>query len=147
MKNYSISFIFTRDMQRVLLIKKNRPEWQKGKLNGIGGHIEEGETPLECIVREVFEETSLKIPHDNWVHFGTITNADTTQLSLFCCIYQGDQNDAKTSTDEEIAWVDTLMLPEKMMGNLSWLIPLAVDVLQNKEVKNILVENQSVGHK
>lgn len=146
MKNYSIGFIFTQDIKHVLLIQKKRPEWQKGKFNGIGGRIEEGENPLDCIVREVFEETTLKIPHDSWLHFGAITNVDKTQLSLFCCIYQGVPDDAKTNTDEQIAWVDALALPEKMMSNLRWLIPLAIDVLQNKEVKRIQVENQSIGH-
>lgn len=147
MKNYAIGFIFMQDVKQVLLIQKRRPEWQKGKFNGIGGHIEEGETPLDCIVREVFEETTLTIPRDNWVHFGTITNADKTQLSLFCCIYQGKPEDAKTNTDEEVSWIDVRALPEQMMSNLRWLIPLAIDVLQNKEVKNIQVENQSEGHR
>lgn len=29
----------------VALIRKNKPDWQKGKLNGIGGKVEAGETP------------------------------------------------------------------------------------------------------
>ena len=41
----------------VLLIRKNRPDWQAGKLNGVGGKIEPGEFPIEAMVREFQEET------------------------------------------------------------------------------------------
>ena len=39
--------------------KKNDP--CEGKWVGIGGKFEEGETADECLIREVFEETSLKL--------------------------------------------------------------------------------------
>ena len=41
-------------------IKKNHDENQ-GKWIGIGGHLEENESPEECIVREAMEETGLRI--------------------------------------------------------------------------------------
>ena len=44
-----------------LFIRKVRKGDQNlGKYLGIGGHIEEGETPDECIVREIEEETGIK---------------------------------------------------------------------------------------
>lgn len=43
-----------------LFIHKSRKNDQNvGKYLGIGGHIEKDETPDECIVREIFEETGL----------------------------------------------------------------------------------------
>lgn len=44
----------------VLLVLKNRPDWQAGLLNGIGGKIESGETPDQAIVREFYEETGIR---------------------------------------------------------------------------------------
>ena len=32
-----------------------------GKWIGVGGHFEEGESPEECLLREVYEETGLKL--------------------------------------------------------------------------------------
>ena len=37
---YVVGFAFDKKRENVALIQKNRPPWQKGKLNGIGGHIE-----------------------------------------------------------------------------------------------------------
>ncbi|MBI3630915.1 MAG: NUDIX domain-containing protein [Candidatus Sungbacteria bacterium] len=59
MKNYTLGFIFTPSLGRVLLVHKLNPEWQAGKINGGGGKMEAGENPLTCIVREVREETGL----------------------------------------------------------------------------------------
>ena len=41
----------------VLLVRKDKPEWQKGLLNLPGGKIEEGETDIEAAERELKEET------------------------------------------------------------------------------------------
>lgn len=46
-----------------LLIHRNRKadDLNEGKWIGVGGKFEEGETSDECVVREVFEETGLKL--------------------------------------------------------------------------------------
>jgi 8-oxo-dGTP pyrophosphatase MutT (NUDIX family) len=47
---------FNKD-NRVLLVLKDKPAWQKGFLNMIGGKVEPGETPEDCAFRELKEET------------------------------------------------------------------------------------------
>ena len=37
-QQYVCGFLFSRDRARVLLIRKRRPAWQAGKLNGLGGN-------------------------------------------------------------------------------------------------------------
>jgi 8-oxo-dGTP pyrophosphatase MutT (NUDIX family) len=44
----------------VLLVHKDRPEWQKGRLNLIGGKLEEGEDAITAAVRELGEESGLE---------------------------------------------------------------------------------------
>jgi len=49
-----VGFCFTLNQQLVVLILKNKPEWQRGKLNGVGGKIkiDTDESPLDAMVRE-----------------------------------------------------------------------------------------------
>ena len=56
-----------RDEQYLMLhrtVKKN--DVNKEKWIGVGGHFEEGESPEECLLREVYEETGLVLTADGF---------------------------------------------------------------------------------
>ena len=48
-----------------LMVYRNRKQndIHKGKWNGLSGKFEAGETPEECVIREVHEESGLSIQH------------------------------------------------------------------------------------
>lgn len=48
-----------------------------GRVGMFGGHQEPGESPLECVVREVHEELSHFVPAHQFTHMGTF-NDDST---------------------------------------------------------------------
>ena len=54
---------YVRGEQGVLMLHRTKKEVDinKGKWIGVGGKIENGESPAECVVREVLEETGLTI--------------------------------------------------------------------------------------
>lgn len=58
---YVAGFAFNQAKTDVLLIRKNRPDWQAGKWNAIGGHIEPGESPRNAMRREFREESGLEV--------------------------------------------------------------------------------------
>ena len=62
--NMVVGFMFTPDRSRVVLIKKLRPTWQVGLLNGVGGRVREGEPPMQAMIREFEEETGVR--EENW---------------------------------------------------------------------------------
>ncbi|MFW5888226.1 MAG: 8-oxo-dGTP diphosphatase [Patescibacteria group bacterium] len=49
------------DSEGRLLLQKKSKGFGKGKWNGPGGKIEKGETPKECVQREVKEETGIEV--------------------------------------------------------------------------------------
>ena len=54
---------YLSDGKKTLMLHRVKKEndMHEGKWNGLGGKIENGESPEECIIREVKEESGLKI--------------------------------------------------------------------------------------
>src|SRR5438132_12681590 len=74
-QHYVCGFLFSPDRAEVLLIRKRRPPWQAGKLNGVGGKIEPTDaSPLAAMRREFREEASLDIAE--WQEILTLTAPD-----------------------------------------------------------------------
>lgn len=133
---YVAGFYF-RDGE-VLLIEKQRPNWQKGKLNGIGGHIEKGETAIEAMVREFKEETGCSITAERWSMFCKLSNMNNDFTVYF---FRADALDtdiaAKSMTDEKVVWVECSKLINTI-PNLQWLIPMASVKQRNDWVFNVM---------
>jgi len=113
----------------VYLIKKTRPEWQAGLMNGIGGHVEEDETPEEAMIREFEEEAGVRI--ENWVHVAVMEGEDW-HLDVFACDWFYKE-EAKTMTDEEIkcCYIHRLYF-EPTIPNTRFLVPMCREHLDNK---------------
>jgi 8-oxo-dGTP diphosphatase len=79
----TLMFVFRDD--EVLLIHKKRG-LGKGKVNGPGGKLEEGETPASCAVRETEEEVG--ITPQNIEAVGELFFQFTNGLSIHCYVYR-----------------------------------------------------------
>lgn len=133
MRNYVLGFLIDLSSNEILLIKKNRPAFQAGKLNGIGGKMEEGETPIESLIREVWEETNLKTQEKEWWYFGKMNLPEGGHVFLFKS-FRNDLNQAVSMTDEEVVVrkIDLNQLKKEVMPNLIWLIDAAMDKTLNQ---------------
>lgn len=60
----------------------------KDKWIGIGGHFEEGESPEECLLREVKEETGLTLL--SWRFRGIVTFCSEGYGTEYMCLYTAD---------------------------------------------------------
>ncbi|MCQ2009413.1 8-oxo-dGTP diphosphatase [Sporolactobacillus sp. STSJ-5] len=58
MLSYTLAFLKYED--KVLMINRQKSPWQ-GAWNGVGGKLEQGESPKDCVIREVWEETGIKL--------------------------------------------------------------------------------------
>ena len=101
-KEYVVTFLFTLNMNRIWLIEKQKPDWQKGCLNGIGGKVEKGELPLAAAIRELKEEAG--IDKMNLWELGYMfgTNNDSTEFKVW--IYTGITDlELKTMEEEQVS--------------------------------------------
>lgn len=141
---YVAGFLINRETRTIALVRKLRPAWQKGKLNGIGGKIEPNELPLDAMRREFMEETG----YDSllWTNFATLSGGGFARLDprvpelheewKIYFYYQFTESSlpylVTARTDEEIVIraIDAstgLHRVEEALPNLSWLIPMALN--------------------
>lgn len=67
MFKYTVCFI--KNKNEILMLNREKPPIM-GVWNGVGGKIEKGESPDESALREVFEETDIRV--DNYFSKGTV---------------------------------------------------------------------------
>jgi len=127
--SYVLGFLFDEDESQVVLIEKQKPKWQAGRLNGVGGKIKEGETYLEAMIREFEEETGVR--HEGWTQFATMSSPN---FNVAC--FKATSDDAiskvETKTEERIDVYPVNSLDQfhetgKTISNIKWLVSVALD--------------------
>ncbi len=96
-----------RDGQYLMLhriSKKN--DVNKDKWIGVGGHFEEGESPEDCLLREVKEETGLTLTAYRFR--GIITFSYEDYPTEYMCLYTGDgfEGNLRECEEGKLEWVD-----------------------------------------
>jgi 8-oxo-dGTP diphosphatase len=125
-KTYVLGFAINIDRTTVLLIEKSKPDWQKGKLNGIGGKIEPRETPLAAMVREYEEETGITTTETDWSEF-CIMHGPGWRCHCFKA-FTDEIFWAQKLTDEMPIAVDLDRFDDyTMISNVPWLVQMALD--------------------
>lgn len=74
---YVVGFAFSEERSRVVLIRKTKPKWQAGYLNGVGGKVEPTDSSAHAaMAREFHEETGVLTEPDAWKYRGIMQGAD-----------------------------------------------------------------------
>ena len=96
-----------RDDQYLMLhrtVKKN--DVNKEKWIGVGGHFEAEESPEECLLREVREETGLVLT--SWRFRGIVTFVSGNGIVEYMHLFTADgfEGEMHACDEGELAWVD-----------------------------------------
>lgn len=124
MTEYVAGLLYSDEGDKVTLILKNRPEWQAGFYNAVGGKVELGETPEDAMRREFIEEAGVDI---EWNYRFQLTNPGVFSVHFFSCHSTEAMQHLSTCTDEIVEVVYTYDLPENTIPNLWWIIPMLND--------------------
>lgn len=93
------------------IVKKN--DVNKDKWIGVGGHFEDGESPEDCVIREVKEETGYTLTSYRYRGLVTFVFADveTEYMSLFTADeFEGEQIECNEGVLEWVAVKDVWKL-------------------------------------
>lgn len=108
MKLATLCYVIDRSKNSTLMIYRNKKEndFHEGKWNGLGGKFEAGESPEECAIREIEEESGLKVSAvkmRGFITFPLFDGVDDWYVFLFTADkFSGDLID---SPEGELKWI------------------------------------------
>jgi len=103
-----------RDDKTLMLHRvKKKSDMHKGKWNGLGGKFEAGETPEECVIREVKEESGYDITNPQLHGFITFPAFDGIQ-DWYVFVFSATEfsGDMIISSEGNLEWIDDKQLME-----------------------------------
>lgn len=80
---------------------KKENDLNKDKWVGVGGHFEAGESPEECLLREVKEETGLTLTSYRFRGIVTFVSNEWPEAE-YMCLYTADGFEGEIGSDEEL---------------------------------------------
>ncbi len=92
-----------------------------------GGKLEDGETILQCLNRELKEELSIGIHSINNIHTEAAYYEDGGMFNVHYCFVDGFENEPQNKVFEQIKWVslDELKKMDTLDGNKSFIAKLS----------------------
>jgi 8-oxo-dGTP diphosphatase len=123
----TISFLTQGDRVLLMRLASDRGAWA-GKYNGIGGHIEQGEDPLQSARREIEEESGL-IPRSlRLVGVVLIDTGAAPGIGLYVFVGQGASGEPREGPEGRPEWVEFEALqPTALVSDLPTLLPAAIE--------------------
>ena len=147
---YVLGFLFDLTGNRVLLRKKQKPDWMVNKFNGVGGKVDDGEIGIEAMHRECDAETG----HDpgDWQFFCALSGKGFLMecyLAYYENLHHIDSyySDTDHTGDEPRVETNHIFpvhdLPPNLVPNCRWLIPMALSLSRGEKCSNFKVEEGS----
>jgi len=122
------TLLFVRRDGQVLLIRKKRG-LGAGKINGPGGRLDNGESPLQCAIREVQEE--LRVTPTNVQLRGELAFQFVDGYALFVSVFSAEGCDGEPQETDEAApiWTpcDAIPFDEMWADDRLWFPHLLAD--------------------
>ncbi|MCJ7625184.1 MAG: NUDIX domain-containing protein [Anaerolineaceae bacterium] len=98
---YTLCFL-THEEAVLMLHRRNPPN--QGLWNGVGGHIEDGETPTASCLREVYEETGYALQAIRFAGLLTWRGFEISDGGLYLFTAPVQSTDFKPSSEGTLAW-------------------------------------------
>lgn len=105
---YASTVCYLEKDDKILFIKFEK-KWGK-RYAPPGGKVESGETPSECIIREFFEETGVKLVNPKLK--GISYWKDSTEGVIFVFVANEYKGEIRESLEGRLEWIDKSKLDE-----------------------------------
>lgn len=112
MKLATLCYVKDRKKGKTLMLHrvKKEQDMHEGKWNGLGGKFEQGETPEECVIREVREESGLTIKNPmlkGVLTFPLFSDQEDWRVFIFVAEdFEGQVIPSEDANEGDLEWVD-----------------------------------------
>jgi 8-oxo-dGTP diphosphatase len=120
---FVLALLYSADRRQVVLMRRTKPAWQAGRVNGLGGRLMPGESAAAAARREVREECGVDVAAWREV----LVWEDAEYVMHVLSAVSAEARAARTQEDQEVFLADVDALPPNVIDNLRWLVPLALD--------------------
>ena len=122
----TLTFLTRQDEILLLRLGPERGEWA-GLLNGVGGHIEQGEDPLQSARREIAEETGLTAAELKLAGVVIIDTGEKPGIGLYVFVGEVGDGEPQASGEGTLEWIPVDQLEQvPLVADLPALIPEAL---------------------
>ena len=118
---------------------KKKQDINGGKWIGVGGHLEEGESPEDCLVREVWEETGLTIENPefrglyHWHKDGVHHVITLYRAYTFC-------GELESSEEGRVYWISLEELKTKKLASG---MEYVLEMMESETIKECYVRREA----
>ncbi len=107
MKLATLCYVFEKNKVLMMNRNKRKNDIHLGKWNGLGGKFNPGETPEECVIREVYEESGLLITNPILKGFLTFPAFDDEDdWYVFVFIAREFTGKIRESAEGDLEWIE-----------------------------------------
>ncbi len=122
----TLTFLTRQDEILLIRLGPERGEWS-GLLNGAGGHVEQGEDPVQSARREIAEETGLTAAELTLAGVVIIDTGEQPGIGLYVFIGEAEEGELKPGREGTPEWIPLDKLDEaSLVADLPALIPEAL---------------------
>jgi 8-oxo-dGTP pyrophosphatase MutT (NUDIX family) len=107
MKRYTVGFMMSPSMTQVALITKGMGHIDEGRLNGVGGEVEDRESPDDCMYREGIEELGKGANHLAWTKYAVVRGAGYDLHFYWALGVPGAVEVVRNRAEEPVNWYST----------------------------------------
>ena len=120
------TLVFLREGADVLLLKgaPTKRLWAN-RYNGLGGHVEAGETIVDAALREVWEEAGIAPDRISNFALRALINVEGAPTGVLLCIFVGEARDraVRASVEGALEWAPVARLAEYDLVDGDRLLP------------------------
>lgn len=140
-----VTLCFVKKDNKILMINRNKPPFM-GMWNALGGHLEDNETPKECAIREIYEESNVKVDNAELISVST-WNYDDDEIYVYVSSLSDDFDISSYPIKinegiidfKDIDWI----IHEKNYGVIADLRVFLKDIKENQKNNYHLVYDES----